>query len=305
MPTDADLLVAFRGWQQQRNLSHHSTVMKYGSHHRNWLDWLEARGLTLATAGRDDVQEWLAERRVAPRTRYHYLSRLSALYRWMIDEGHATVDPTARIPRPKLPEPIPRPISTDDLRLALELANPRTRAFLALAAFAGLRCKEIAGLRVDDVLATVDPPVLIVTSPKGQRERVVPLHPEVTVAVRRVMPRAGYVFPWWGDTSRPIQPHTVSHDVNNHLHGLGITETAHTLRAWFATNIYRTTRDLVLTQNLLGHRSAATTRHYVAVVPVEAASAVVSLSAHRHVSSGAVAGIGGGHAEGVAVADDA
>lgn len=286
MPSDADLLVAFRGWQEQRNLSRRGTIVKYGQLHRAWSDWLTNHDKSLLRADRDDVTAWLAERRLTPRSRYHYLSRLSALYRWLVDEGHADTDPTARIPRPKLPEPVPRPISTDDLMCALEMASPRTRAFMTLAAFAGFRCIEIAGLRVDDVLDSYDPPVLVVTSPKGLRERVVPMHPEVRAALRAYgMPRAGFVFAYWGDPGRHVQPHTVSHDINNHLHALGIPATAHRLRSWFATSTYRLSLDLVLVQHLLGHRSAATTRAYVAVIPNQAADVVARLSARPGVSS--------------------
>jgi len=44
----------------------------------------------------------------------------------------------------------PRPVSEDDLVLALATANDRVRPWLALAAFAGLRAIEIANLRVEN-----------------------------------------------------------------------------------------------------------------------------------------------------------
>lgn len=181
--------------------------------------------------------------------------------------------------RPLLPEGVPRVIGTDDLAHAVASAVPRTRCFLLLAAFAGLRCKEIAGVRREDLLLHQDPPVLIVSSPKGRRERVVPLHPDIITALRaHGLPKRGYVFPWWEDPDRSIRPHTVSHLGNGHLHGLGIDETMHTIRGWFLTSIHNRTRDMRLTQHLAGHRSMDTTAGYVAVNALDAAVAVVGLT---------------------------
>lgn len=275
---DEEMLRAFRAYQRDRNYSA-MTVQNYRHLHHGYLHWLTDHGTTLTAATRDDVAAFLASRRVSPGTRYSYISRLAALYAWLIEEGHATHDPTARVPRPQVPEGVPRPIGTADLEMAIRTAPPRLRAFLTLAAFGGLRCREIAGLRTDDLLADHDPPVLIVSSPKGHRERVVPLHDDVTTALRLWNPpRAGYVFPLRGDPAVPIRPHTVSHEGNRFLHGLGIPSTMHQLRHWFGTAVQRQGKDIRVTQQLLGHRSPASTARYTAVLARESASVVASLT---------------------------
>lgn len=186
------------------------------------------------------------------------LSHLGSFYRWAIDHGHATSDPTAQVPRPRLRRNLPRPISTGDLRLALELADPTMRAWLTLAAFAGFRCVEISRLEVDDVL--LDDELLCVRG-KGDRERLVPMHREVARSLHAArLPRRGRVFRRPRGGGYPAAQ--VSREISLYLDGVGVAATAHQLRHWFGTHVYRTSRDLRVTQELLGHASPTTTAIY-------------------------------------------
>jgi len=74
-----------------------------------------------------------------------------------------------------------------------------------------------------------------------------------------------------------IEPHSVSHQINRYLRRIGVPGSAHALRHTFATRLYRTTRDLVLTQRLLGHSSVATTQIYADADMSTAADAVAAL----------------------------
>jgi integrase len=66
-------------------------------------------------------------------------------------------------------------------------------AMLRLAAFAGLRVQEIAGLDRDDIIEAKG--LIRVRHGKGQKERIVPLHPDVLAALRCVpIPKTGAIF---------------------------------------------------------------------------------------------------------------
>jgi site-specific recombinase XerD len=67
-------------------------------------------------------------------------------------------------------------------------------------------------------------------------------------------------------------------ELNTYLHSLGITSTAHSLRHRFATTIYEETRDLRLTQELMGHTSPETTAIYTQANHAGAAAAVAALT---------------------------
>lgn len=173
-------------------------------------------------------------------------------------------DPTARIARPRVDRRLPRPIGGPDLRAAMAAAGPMLRAWLTLGALQGFRCKEIAGLRVEDLVLDGDP-LLVVSCPKGHRQRSVPLHPDVVAALDAYgLPRSGFVFLNGGVRFTPYQ---VSRVGNRFLRTVGVAATMHQLRHWFGTSTYRATKDLLLVQNLLGHASPVTTAVYAAFAP--------------------------------------
>ncbi len=233
------------------------------------------------------IEGWLDDRRLGARARYTYITTIAGLYKWLIDTGRTTINPSVAVVRPKLPRRFPRPAKTSDLVDAIEHAPARLRLWLCLAAYGGLRCMEIAGLRVDDIRLDVNPPILHLRETKGDKDRVVPIADEVLRALEEYgPPLGGPVFPALLPNGkpmrplRPLPPHYVSHEINRYLHGRGIAATAHQLRHWFGTELYRRTLDLKLVGNLMGHAQLETTSLYVALVPTEeAVEAVRTLKA--------------------------
>lgn len=232
---------------------------------------------SLHDATREEIEAWLKSRKTTAKSRYAYISHIATFFRWAVAEDIVERDPTARVARPRLARTVPRPMNNDDLRFALQVAQPRMHAWLALLAFQGLRCKEIVDLTVDDVMLNADPPSLVVEKGKGQRGRVLPLSPEVIEALHRYgMPKAGHIFCPPG-SSEPMAASTVSKYVSAYLKGIGVAATAHQGRHWFGTNIYKLTKDLRVTQELMGHASPRTTSQYVAFSDRGAANAVQQL----------------------------
>jgi site-specific recombinase XerD len=154
-------------------------------------DWL---GRPVHTATTVEVNEWLDSRALSPRSRTNYLSTLHCFFAWCVDEEHVAVDPTMRILRPIVARCVPRPINDDALLHAMGAASPRLRAFLCLAAYNGFRCKEIAGLRREDVMDRNRTPLLRVSSGKGGHQAILPLNPATLEALRLYgMPARGFV----------------------------------------------------------------------------------------------------------------
>lgn len=137
------------------------------------------------------------------------------------------MDPAKRLPQPKLPRLLPRPI---DLRKALDNApDARMRAFLALAAYAGLRCTEIAGLSRHDVLDRADPPVLIAHG-KRNKDRVVPMCQTVIDALlAHGMPSRGPIFGRLDGKPGATSAHRVTTVMSEYLAELEIDGRMHTL----------------------------------------------------------------------------
>lgn len=277
---DRTALELFGAHQRARGLAP-GTLACYKSVHTIFGGWLAERGLTLHTASKHDVLAWLAERPdLCNRSRSLYIVRLHALYVWLQEEGFRADIPTARLPRPKMPQSLPRPYSTSNLRRALAAADARTALFLVFASYGGLRRAEIARLHREDLMLDHTPPVMLVTG-KGNRQRLVPISPIIRRHLDSYgLPVSGPLFP--GRYAGHLAPHTVGRTVADHLRKCGVDATGHCGRHYFASELYRASGgDLLLTQQMLGHSSPNTTAIYAAWSPDKAAAAIDLLPADR------------------------
>jgi integrase len=223
---------------------------------------------------------WRANLRVGDQAIVTYVSHARGFYAWAAETGLRDGDPAARIPVPRLARRIPRPITEAELADAMTCAPARIRPWLVLAAWCGLRAKEIALLRRENVLDGHRPPVLIVAdgATKGHRERAVPICDFALAELYRAgLPRAGYVFARHDGGPGPNQPWLVSQLANRHLHDCGSAATLHQLRHRFGSQSYQLSLDLRLVQELLGHAHPSTTAGYAAYAQANAARIVAAL----------------------------
>lgn len=230
--------------------------------------WLQGQEKSLLTATVDDLATWqrtltgLKIESIAS-----YVGHARGFYAWMAKFRHAP-NAAELLERPRVPRRMPRPIDDQSLAEALRLAEGRTQAMLALMAFCGARCCEVAvaerpHLRDRDMTPT------ITLYGKGGKQRVVRVPNDLGATVDRIgVPVRGRMVRTVSDG--PLTANRVSQIVNSYLHSIGVVDTAHTIRHWYGTNIYRITRDLRLVQEMMGHESPATTAIYTAYDPANA-----------------------------------
>jgi len=275
----AELMNGWRASMKHRGLAP-GTIDKRGKELRLLQTWIGPDRSPLEVTA-DEIEKWLDTRLLSSNSRRDAISGVHSLFVWAVRMRMIDHDPTVLIDRPKAVVGMPRPISDQDLALALDRAPAKIRCWLLLAAYAGLRCQEIAGLERADVMEHETPALLLVRHGKGRKQRVVPLHPEIIEALNRAgLPRTGPLFVA-GSPVRPrqVSPTTVSLVGNRFLHDEGIEATMHQLRHWFGTHTYRASLDLRMTQELLGHSSPNTTTIYAAWSPGAAVPIVQGLSA--------------------------
>jgi integrase len=215
------------------------------------------------TATERDLLAYLAHPAWAPATRAAERAGVRCFCQWLVFAGLRDDDPSARLPRVKVPPPCPHPASDAALSRAREQAvTPWQACMVELATTAGLRRAEIAGLRFTDIVDTADGPLLRVTG-KGRRTRVVPISADLAARVRALEPE--WVFP-----GRSPGTHMNANHVGTILSDLlGPTASAHYLRHRFASQAYARSHDLLAVQQLLGHSTPTTTQGYVALEPAD------------------------------------
>jgi site-specific recombinase XerD len=235
-----------------------------------WLSTLD-EPRTLLTATEIDLATWQEGMdRLATESVANYINHARMFYAWMIRTGHLDSSPAGLLVRPKTPRGKPRPIADADLREALVLAPPRTLRLLLLGTFLGARCMEIAAATVAD-LRHREPVPRALLHGKGAKERWVPMSGLlVPVLMQAGMPTHGPVV-GRADGSGPLSPARVSAIINEYLHQVvGIPDTAHQLRHWYGTNVYRMSGDLLFLRDALGHVDVGTTAIYALPDPKRA-----------------------------------
>jgi integrase/recombinase XerD len=185
------------------------------------------------------------------------------LYRWAHRQRYVATDRMGAFTPPKGGQPQPRGFDEGQLRQILLAADHDDRLYVmvALAYFAGLRCAEIAQLRVEDVDLRRG---LLIASGKGDRRRPIPIYPELAAALRRYQAGRAAAGPLVTSLRHPslaLTPHTVSTYLAAHIHGLDFDGSGHDLRHTMATFLLEDAGEAYLKtiSLMLGHADTSTT----------------------------------------------
>jgi site-specific recombinase XerD len=260
-----DYLESYRGYSPH-------TVKAYARDLRRFREFLAARHGRISRPGRVQpemvVAFGLSLRGDAPLTVRRKLAALASFYAFLQDTGAATFNPARGLPLPNVAQDLPTCLNEEQARRLLGAAHtPWHRAMIALLLFAGLRRTEATAITLEDL--DLDRGQLLVRG-KGAKQRVVPLTPMVTRAIREYLPcrpetQSNHLF-----VSRigahGIHGRLVNKMLNQVLARAGLTEkgiTPHKLRHTFATHLIRNGVDVCTVQELLGHADLSTTARYL------------------------------------------
>jgi integrase len=164
-------------------------------------------------------------------------------------------------------------------RLLAAVPTERDRLIVLIGAYAGLRVSEICKLRVEHL--DFEDGMLEVHAGKGDKDRTVPMHPQLARALRVWIgsSREGWLFPSERGQSGHLTTRAVQLMIRAAAERAEIVRhvTPHKLRHSFATNLLAKGADLLEIKDLLGHSSVATTQIYAQALPERLRSAVERL----------------------------
>jgi integrase/recombinase XerD len=202
-----------------------------------------------------------------------YFDHFRALYAWLVSSGRMDASPLDELKRPPTPKPKPRPLSRDDARRALMMADGDLRSYLMLGRFAGLRAHEIAKFSGEDI----DAEALYVFG-KGGQAAIIPTHPALWELAQNY-PRVGHWFPSERSATGHVTAHAVTMRVSRHFDRLGIDGSSHRNRHLYGTELLRAGANLRVVQELMRHADLATTVRYLGVDQEEKVAAIRRLIA--------------------------
>jgi integrase/recombinase XerD len=256
---------------------------------RQYLAWLEARGLALARVKSADLlayqSDLVAARRPdgRPYSADHQMQHVTVLrsfYSFMVKRGHLLTNPTGLLEYPRVENRLPRSIlSKDEARRILEAPDSRTplglrdRAILETFYATAVRAGELSNLELDDV--DTEDRLLRVVLGKGRKDRNVPLTRAAASAIEEYLLRGRPRMR--GARTSPLlflaqRGGRIGNDALNDLvrvwaerAGIEKHGTCHTFRHSAATHLLKGGADIRHIQQLLGHASLSTTERYTRV----------------------------------------
>ena len=265
------------------------TIRGYLQHAKVFLDWLEEKGIDLASARTSDLLANQAEIAAAKKKDgkpysvgqvQKRVSTLKSFFRFLVKRGFLLQDPAAALEMPKGDTRLPRVILTKDQAAKLvdsvKGKSPRElrdRAILETLYASGIRASELAALTPQDV--DTEERTLKVVLGKGRKGRMVPLTRaaaralEAYLAFGRARLLRHPTTPWlfvsdWGMQCRDS---TLNVMIQSYARRAGIKKrvTCHTFRHSVATHLLKGHADIRHIQALLGHRSLQSTERYTRV----------------------------------------
>lgn len=292
MPTLRDFVERFLSYQEahtgkltqkhQRRALRLHTVPTLGALRLDSIDTAEIDGL---------VTKWRAAG-AEPRTCNARLDTIGRLFVMAIEWKLLKSGPTIR--KVKVPDDTPRFLTQDEAARLLASAVEKWRSMMFIGLRTGLRIGELRGLQWADVdlsrrviqVRRTDPgrDKLAASSPKGKRERTIPLTPEAAAVLALDLASAQHRAPadyvWPGFRSRTRIERGRARSENACLKAIhaaaakaGIQGTGddaiawHSLRHTYASWLVLRGVPLRVVQELLGHASIRQTERYAHLAP--------------------------------------
>ncbi|MBM3545082.1 MAG: site-specific tyrosine recombinase XerD [Alphaproteobacteria bacterium] len=282
-----DMLMAERG-----AASH--TIDAYTRDLSEFLAFLAAKGATAKKATSDHLRIFLAglaRKGLAPTSRARKLSAIRQFYRFLLAEGVRKDDPSSSIDSPKLPRPLPKILSLNEVetllataQTACDEAEEGAAQRRTLRLYALLETLYATGLRVSELISLprnvlIGDDRVIVIKGKGGRERLVPLNDAARralaahlAAVEADEAERDSSSPWLFPSGGNAQ-HLTRQRFGQELKALAVEAglepervSPHVLRHAFASHLLERGADLRTVQQLLGHADISTTQIYTHVI---------------------------------------
>lgn len=220
------------------------------THVKMYLDLLLENGLGPKT---------INERLVAIRSFYNYLAN---------EEDRAITNPVNQGMALRLPKPLPRDLRERELDVFLTvIRKKRDRALFMLMLRCGLRVAEAAGLELSAI--DYQRNQIIVRNGKGAKDRVTYISndaAEALAAYLQVRPSTKedtvFLVEKGIHKGKPLSVRGIQKRMEHYSRKSGVSISCHQLRHTMASQLLNAGSDLVIIQELLGHKRIETTMRY-------------------------------------------
>lgn len=261
-----------------------ATLSAYETDIRDFFKFLKSMDPTKVISR--NLQDYLVtQNQYSATTVARRVSSLRQFYKFLMNEGVVTENPTILLETPRNRRKLPSTLSEEEVELLLKESKrwrgaegTRISALLEVLYATGFRVSELVSLRLNTVIEVLknDKPFLRIRG-KGNKDRIVPLTPAAIEALRiYLMVRPSFLAkkkesPWLFPSSSR-EGHLTRQRFGQLLKELSLKAglnpallSPHTIRHAFATHLLRHGANLMVVQKLLGHSDISTTQIYTHV----------------------------------------
>jgi site-specific recombinase XerD len=260
-----------------------ATIAAYRRDLNALVSWMAARHLEVTSVTEEDLERYFNALRRARRSSSTVARAVAAIRGWfayLLDEGHVTLDPSARLKGGRRGRTLPKPLGEEEVVALLDsipstsAIDLRDRALLEILYGTGARVSEVAGIELSDL--DFDEELILLTG-KGSKQRLVPIGSTLKAAL------LAYLGPGGRSTlaaakrspklflnarAGALTRQGIDLVIHKRALAVGIERSrisAHVFRHSCATHMLAHGADIRVVQELLGHASIATTQLYTAV----------------------------------------
>ena len=261
-------ILNYKRYLKRKNFSTQSTK-SYLSRLEHYLVWLP---VSVESATKTHVKMYLdllLENGLAPKTINERLVAIRSFYLYLAkEEGKMITNPVSSGLALRLPKPLPRDIRERELdRFLAVIKKKRDRALFMLMLRCGLRVAETAGLELSAI--DYQRNQIIVRNGKGAKDRITYISndaAEALAAYLQVRPSTKedkvFLVEKGVHKCKPLSVRGIQKRMEYYSRKSGVSMSCHRLRHTMATQLLNAGSDLVIIQELLGHKRIETTMRY-------------------------------------------
>lgn len=266
--------------QYEKRFSEH-TLSAYKNDLFQFAEYIkEYHSLTsLTEVGHLCIRGWvvhLMDEKIAARSINRKLSSLTSFYKFLRKRGFMQTNPMLKVVAPKVGKRLPHYVSEQSMELLNEevsfksnYSGTRDKCIMELFYGTGIRKSELINLKLNDIDHSAR---TIKVLGKGNKERIVPLHPALYDLINKYIIDRNTVFNslsekaylFLTDKGQCLYPKLVYNIVKRNLSAVTTIEqrSPHVLRHTFATHLSNKGADIKAVKELLGHASLSATQIY-------------------------------------------
>lgn len=213
---------------------------------------------------------------ITPRSQARILSGIKSFFRFLLQEGYISDNPTTLIDQPQLGQHLPEVLTLQEVNSMIASVDltaaegQRNRTILEVLYSCGLRVSELVNLKLSQLFLDDE---YISIEGKGNKQRLVPISPQAIYEIQQYLPQRARL-----DIKPDEEDYLFLNRRGKHLSRIMVfyivrdaclrcdikkTISPHTLRHSFATHMLENGANLRAIQQMLGHESITTTEVYV------------------------------------------